>query len=249
VATVLLIRHGRSSANTEGILAGRSPGVHLDDTGRSQAEATGVRVGALALAAIVTSPLERCRETASALVKHQAVSIRPHIDRRFTECGYGAWTGQQLKQLAKQALWKTVQQHPSAVSFPDGESMVDMQRRAVVGVRAWDQRLQAEHGPDAVWAVVSHADVLKAVLAEALGMHLDMFQRIIIDPGSVSVVRFTPLRPFVLRQNDSGSDLSTLRPPVRRRRGRAASDAPVGGGAGPADGAPPAVSAPARPTT
>ena len=249
MATVLLIRHGRSSANTEGILAGRSPGVHLDDTGRSQAEVTGARVSVLPLAAIVTSPLERCRETAVTLARHQSGSPRPHIDRRFTECGYGAWTGQQLKLLAKDPLWKTVQHHPSAVAFPDGESMVDMQRRAVVGVRAWDQRVQADHGPDAVWAVVSHADVLKAVLAEALGMHLDMFQRIIIDPGSVSVVHFTPLRPFVLRQNDSGSDLSSLRPPARKRRRKSSSDAPVGGGAGPADGGAPAVRAAPRHTT
>ena len=133
MATVLLIRHGRSSANTEGILAGRAPGVHLDDTGRSQAEVTGARVAVLPLAAIVTSPLERCRETAKTLARHQSGSARPHIDRRFTECGYGAWTGQQLKLLAKDPLWKTVQHHPSAVAFPDGESMVDMQRRAVVG--------------------------------------------------------------------------------------------------------------------
>ncbi|HET7173764.1 MAG TPA: histidine phosphatase family protein, partial [Nocardioidaceae bacterium] len=134
--------------------------------------------------------------------------------------------------LARQPLWRAVQAHPSGVVFPGGESMRDMAARAVSAVRDWDARLEDEHGADAMWVAVTHGDLIKAVLADALAMHLDSFQRIVADPGSVSVVSYRPLRPFVVRLNEHG-DLSGLRPARRRRRARrAASDAVVGGGAG-----------------
>jgi probable phosphomutase (TIGR03848 family) len=150
----------------------------------------------------------------------------------LVECRYGEWEGQPLKALAKLPLWRTVQAHPSAARFPGGESLAEMSARAVAAVRAWDARVEAERGPDAVWLACSHGDIIKAVTADALGLHLDLFQRISVDPASVTVIRYTPLRPFLLRANDSAGDLSGLRPPKRRRR-RAGSDATVGGGAGP----------------
>jgi probable phosphomutase (TIGR03848 family) len=240
---LILVRHGRTTANSDGVLAGRTPGVALDDTGRNQAAGVAERLATLPLRRIVSSPLERCRQTASALARAQQQAqeqARPEaqpevprvrVDRRWTECGYGTWTGRPLKQLAKDPLWKTVQSHPSGVTFPDGEAMRDMQNRAVAAARQTDREIEAEAGPDALWAVVSHGDVIKAVLADALGLHLDQFQRLVIDPGSVSVVRYTPGRPFVVHLNDHGNDLTGLRPPKRRRR-KASSDAAVGGGAG-----------------
>lgn len=229
--TLILVRHGQTTANSDGVLAGRTPGVHLDETGRRQSEVTAGRIAVLPVHRIVSSPLERCRQTAGLLARAQAATLRVRVDRRLTECGYGAWTGRPIKQLSREPLWKSVQAHPSGVTFPDGESMRDMQSRAVDAVREVDADVAGEAGPDAVWVAVSHGDVIKAILADALGLHLDQFQRIVVDPASVSVVRYTPLRPFVMHLNDHGSDLAALRPPKRRRR-KVSSDAVVGGGSG-----------------
>lgn len=228
--TVILARHGRSSANTSGILAGRTAGVSLDDHGRSQARDAAERLAGLPLAAVVTSPLERCRQTARLM----APEHRASVERRLAECDYGEWTGRPIKELAKEPLWRTVQAHPSAVTFPGGESMAAMSARAVAAIRDWDARIAAEHGPDAVWMAVSHGDLLKAVLADALGMHLDAFQRIQVDPASLSVVRYAEQRAFVVTSNSSAGSLAHLKPPKARRSRRRDSDAVVGGGAGPA---------------
>jgi probable phosphomutase (TIGR03848 family) len=230
VTTVLLVRHGRTTANSSGVLAGWTEGVGLDDTGRTQVTALAARLTGVPLAAVVTSPLQRCLETADLMLAGHD-PVERHVDDRLGEVRYGDWTGGELKKLAKDPLWKVVQSHPSAMTFPGegGESMRDMQARAVDAVRDWNARL----GDDAVYVVVSHADVIKSVLADALGMHLDQFQRIIVDPASVSVVTYTDTRPFVVRVNDTGGDVSALIPPPRkRRRGKASSDAVVGGGAG-----------------
>lgn len=235
VATVLLVRHGRSTANTSGILAGRAPGVLLDDTGHEQVARTGERLAALRLAAVVTSPLERCRETAKAVGLRQEPRLTPVRDKALAEVDYGDWTGRKLSELAKEPLWKVVQGHPSAATFPGGESMAAMATRAVAAVRSWDARIEAEHGPSALWVAVSHGDLIKAILADALGVHLDSFQRIVVDPASVSVIRYTPGRPFVLMSNTHAGDLGGLNaPPPKRGHKRTAtsSDAPVGGGAG-----------------
>lgn len=231
MTTVLFIRHGRTKANADGVLAGWTPGVTLDDKGREQATALGGRLAGLPLAAVVTSPLERTVETADLMLEAAGLSVPRHVDDRVGECRYGDWTGASLKTLVKDPMWKVVQSHPSAAVFPgaDGESMAAMQHRAVTSVRAWN----AEFGDSAVYAVVSHGDVIKACLADALGMHLDQFQRIVVDPCSVSVVTYSPHRPFIVRTNDTGGDLSWLaaKPKARRRRAKA-SDAAVGGGAG-----------------
>lgn len=237
MATVILVRHGRTPANAGGVLAGWTPGIALDDVGRTQAAAVGARLLPVPLAAVVTSPLERTRETSEHLLSGRDPLPALHVDERVGECRYGDWTNRELKTLAKEPLWKVVQSHPSAAVFPgpEGEGLADMSARAVAAVRDWNTRLTAEHGPDVTYAVVSHGDVIKAIVADALGMHLDSFQRIAIDPCSVTVVRYTDLRPFVLRQNDTGGDVSGLVPPKKKpgRRSKAASsDAVVGGGSG-----------------
>jgi probable phosphomutase (TIGR03848 family) len=238
VATVILVRHGRTAANATGVLAGWTPGVHLDDKGREQAAAVGARLRPVPLAVVVTSPLERTRETAEHLLADRDPVPALEVDERVGECRYGDWTNQPLKNLAKEPLWKVVQAHPSAAVFPGegGESLAEMSARAVAAVRHWNETLTATHGPHVVYAVVSHGDVIKAILTDALGLHLDSFQRIAVDPCSVSVVRYTDLRPFVLRVNDTGGDVAGLvpAPPKKKssRRSRSSSDAVVGGGAG-----------------
>lgn len=231
MTTVLLVRHGRTAANGAGVLAGWTEGVGLDDAGRDQVRALAARLGPVPLAAVVTSPLQRCVETTDLMLEGHD-PVERHFDERVGEVRYGDWQGMELKKLAKDPLWKVVQSHPSAITFPGdgGEAMRDMQARAVAAVRDWNARL----GADAVYAVVSHGDVIKSVLADALGLHLDQFQRLVVDPASVSVVTYTPLRPFVVRANDGGGDLSFLAPRTRRGRRKrpASSDAAVGGGSG-----------------
>ncbi|RBY81357.1 phosphoglycerate mutase [Blastococcus sp. TF02-09] len=229
MTTVILLRHGRTTANAGGILAGWTPGVQLDEAGAAQVAAVGERLAPVPLAAVVSSPLERCVRTASAVTAGRDLELR--TDDRLGEARYGDWTGRTIKELAKEPLWKIVQQHPSAAVFPgpEGEGLAQTQARAVAAVR----EINAELGPDAVWLACSHGDVIKAVLADALGLHLDQFQRIVVDPASISVVTYTDTRPFVVRINDTGGDVSALIPPKKKRGRRArSSDAVVGGGSG-----------------
>jgi probable phosphomutase (TIGR03848 family) len=233
VTLVLIVRHGLT-ASTGTALTGWTPGISLDDRGRAQASAVGARLAGLPIDAIVSSPLDRCRETAEAIARaRNGTALSVQFDERVGECHYGDWTGQPLRKLAKDPLWPVVQAHPSAVRFPGpaGESMVDMQARAVSALRDWNERL----GRDAVYVVCSHGDVIKSILTDSLGMHLDMCQRIQVDPCSLSVIRYTPLRPFVLRMNDTGGDVSSLKRPDKKVPGASArhvADAQVGGGAG-----------------
>lgn len=223
--TVILARHGRTTANASGVLAGRSKGVHLDEHGTEQARTAAGRLTDLPLARVVSSPMERCRETARLLVHGRG--LRVSTERRLTECDYGEWTGRPMKELVKEDLWKVVQAHPAGVRFPGGESMAEMSARAVSAVRDIDAQVADEHGPDAVWLAVSHGDVIKAILADALGVHLDQFQRIIADPASLSVVRYTPTRPFVLGVNSNAGSLDHL---VAQRAEKP--EETLGGGAG-----------------
>ena len=204
--TVLLLRHGRSTSNTAHTLAGRSPGVDLDDRGREQAEALVERVGSLPIRAIVRWPMLRCGRTVEPLAA--ALGVEPAVDDRLAEVDYGAWTGRKLGDLVKEPLWAVVQQQPSAAVFPDGEGLAAVQARAVSAVREHDRRLAEEHGTDVLWVACTHGDVIKAVLADALGTHLDSFQRINADPASVSVIRYTTLRPFVVHVNHTGAALN-----------------------------------------
>ncbi len=246
MATVLLLRHGRTSANASGVLAGWMPGVELDERGREQADTLGRRLAEVPLALVVTSPLIRCRQTAERVLAPRGSATEPiplREDDRLGECRYGSWTGRPLKELAAEALWRTVQDQPSAARFPDGEdfpgeSIRDMAARAVGAIREIDAAVEAEHGPSVLWAAVSHGDVIKAIVADAAGTPLDLFQRYMIDPASLSVVRYTSARPFLVRFNDTGT--APLPPPMPpsdgeghgQESGAGAGDAPVGGGTG-----------------
>ena len=240
MAICILLRHGRTKSNADGTLAGWSPGVGLDETGLEQARRVGERLAGTALAAVVSSPLQRCAETAAAVVAAQPADrvVARHTEEMLGEARYGAWTGRPLAELAKEPLWRQVQDQPSQVTFPaheefEHEAMADMQSRAVAAVESWDERIEAEHGPGAVWVAVSHGDVIKAVLAHTLAAPLDEFQRIVADPASLSIVHRTTARPFVLRMNDTGSDPVDLSGLVARVTAAGASgDADVGGGAG-----------------
>ncbi|MFU8946362.1 histidine phosphatase family protein [Mycetocola zhadangensis] len=226
MATVLLVRHGRTTANATGLLAGRAAGVSLDQIGRDQAALTGERLAAVPLVAVVASPLERCQQTAQHIIERQAGTPHTSVDPDLTECDYGQWQGRTLSELATDALWPLVQSQPSAVVFPGGESMAAMQARSVAAIRRHDAAVEAEHGPEAVWVAVSHGDIIKSILADALGMHLDLFQRIIVGPASVSIVRYGTGRPSVHATNTEAGDLSWLSKGIRT------GDSPVGGGAG-----------------
>jgi probable phosphomutase (TIGR03848 family) len=232
VTLVLLVRHGLT-APTGTVLSGWTPGIPLDDRGRAQAAALAARLAPVPLDAIITSPLERCRQTAETIAA--AGEGRPAVqeDDRVGECHYGDWTGRPLKRLAKEPLWRVVQAHPGAARFPGeaGESIMDMQHRAVTAIMDWNERLGAE----AVYMICSHGDVIKSIIADSLGMHLDMLQRIQVYPCSLTAIRYTPLRPFVLRMNDTGGGVASLKKPEPKRSratARREADAAVGGGAG-----------------
>lgn len=228
MGTVILVRHGRTTANASGLLAGRAAGVSLDQVGRDQAALTGDRLAAIPLAGVVSSPLERCQQTAQLIIdRRSGAPIAPaDLDLDLTECDYGQWQGRTLSDLATEALWSVVQSQPSAVTFPGGESMAAMQARSVAAIRRHDAAFEAEHGPGAVWMAVSHGDIIKSILADALGMHLDLFQRINVSPASVSIVNYGTNRPSVYATNTDAGDLSWL------ASSSLAGDAPVGGGAG-----------------
>ncbi|MYV41403.1 MSMEG_4193 family putative phosphomutase [Streptomyces sp. SID1328] len=224
--TLILVRHGRSTANTAGLLAGWTPGVALDERGAEQAAALPGRLGALPLAEIVVSPLQRCQETMRPLLDARP-DLTPRTDDRIGECHYGDWSGRKLAELKDEPLMEVVQTHPSAAAFPGGESLREMQTRAVAAVRDWNARVESEHGPDAVYLMCSHGDIIKSIVADALGLHLDLFQRVSVEPCSVTAIRYTRLRPYLVRLGETG-DLASLAP----RETPPDDDAPVGGGAG-----------------
>lgn len=233
--TVILLRHGRSTSNTAHTLAGRSEGVDLDDTGREQAQSLVGRLGSLPIRAIVRSPLLRCERTVEPLAV--ALGLTPIVDERISEVDYGAWTGRKLGDLVKEPLWTVVQQQPSAAVFPDGEGLAQVQSRAVAAVRDYDRRLAEEHERDTLWLACTHGDVIKAVVADALGTHLDSFQRITADPASLSVIRYTAVRPFVIHVNHTGEQLTPgllAKPPEADSEDREVppEDAVVGGSTG-----------------
>ncbi|MGW1737280.1 histidine phosphatase family protein [Nocardia sp. NPDC001965] len=223
--TVILLRHGVSTSNTSGTLAGRSSGVELTDRGGEQARIVADRLTGLPISRIVTSPLLRCQRTVSPLAAE--LGLEPVVDDRLAEVDYGEWTGRKIHDLLQEPLWQVVQRHASAAVFPGGEGLAQVQARAVSAIREHDRALAELHDGDQLWVACTHGDVIKSVLADALGIHLDGFQRIMVEPASLSVVRYTRTAPFVTRMNDTGADLSGLAPAPKAESG---TSGPVPGG-------------------
>ena len=205
---LLLLRHGVTE-HTGARLSGWMPGLHLSEAGREQARGLAERLGPLPLDAVYSSPLERCQETAAVVA--EAKGLKHSTLEEVGEVRYGDWTGRAIKELAKEPLWKLVQATPSAARFPEGESLYEMQARSVRAV----ERLREAH-PDQTVAVCSHADVIKAVACHYLGMHLDLYQRVVVGPASVTAFAFGPV-PYLVRLNDTGGN-ADLAPPKRPRR-------------------------------
>lgn len=202
---VLLVRHGQTPT-TGKKLPGRARGLHLAPSGVAQAEAAGARIGALnKVKAVYASPMERTQETAAPIAKACGLRVRTH--KGLIEADFGAWTGKNLSALRKLPEWKTVQNYPSGFRFPKGESFPEMQTRMTGAIAD----LVAKHPGETIVAV-SHADTIKAAVADAAGTPLDLFQRIVVSPCSVSAIMYTPNGPIVLSVNSTGDDLSTLVP-------------------------------------
>ena len=201
---MLFVRHG-TTPTTGKVLPGRTPGLHLADAGRAQAQAVADRIATLKrVDAVYSSPLERAKETAAPIAR--ARRLRVAVERGLLECDFGDWTGGELKALAKLPEWKTVQRYPSGFRFPGGESFTEMAARTQDAVA----KLATRHR-GGVAVAVSHADPIKAVVADALGTHLDLFQRIVISPCSVTAILYGDSGPAVLTVNHTG-DLAGLAP-------------------------------------
>jgi probable phosphoglycerate mutase len=211
VTLLLLVRHGHTPVAGK-VLTGWTRGVHLTERGREQARALVTRLDGVPVEAIYSSPLERCRETATPLARARGLRVRARRD--LLEVDYGEWTGRSIARLARTKAWRSVQQAPSSFRFPGGESLRGVQTRSVEAVRA----IAAAH-PDGVVVIVSHADVVRLVLADLAGMHLDLYQRLTVEPGSVSAVVLHDGRTRLLKVNDTG-DLSSMVPTRRPRRGK-----------------------------
>ena len=206
MTTLLLIRHGINDW-VHGRLAGRIPGIHLNDEGNAQAAALGARIAHIPLAAIYASPLERTMDTAAAVQAGRDLAITQVADLR--EVDYGEWQGAELKVLYEDKRWPGVQHYPSGTRFPGGETLGEAQMRMVKAIDA----IRAQHGEHDIVAIVSHADLIKLACAYYIGMHIDLFQRLDIQTCSVTAVRFTPMGPRMLAFNDVGSLLHVIPKP------------------------------------
>lgn len=209
MTVVLLVRHGETDAAGKR-LTGWSRGVHLNERGREEARRLVERLEGIPLDAIYSSPLERCRETVAPLAKRRGIAV---VARRgLLEVNYGEWTGRTISQLRRTRLWRVVQRSPSTVRFPQGESLLEVQARAVAELDAI-----ADAHAKATVAVVSHADVIKLLIAHLVGMHADHLQRLVIDPASVTIVAMNDGLARMVKMNDTGG-LEALRPRARARR-------------------------------
>jgi probable phosphoglycerate mutase len=222
---LVLIRHAHSEANAAGILSGRLPNVHLSEKGLKQSEDLAVRLGNFQVSNLRISPMERCFETIApwinSIVLPNNPKFSPIIDQELTEVDYGSWSGKKLAVLSKNRLWKTVQESPSRMYFPKGEGIANMQSRAMTSVH---DAVSTKVKGAAV--IVSHGDVIKSIVASALGMHLDEFQRIVIDPASVSILDYSTIKPRILLLNDSRSVITELVAAPKRAKNL------LGGGSG-----------------
>jgi probable phosphomutase (TIGR03848 family) len=211
MTTLVLIRHATNDWVRKGLLAGWTPGVHLNEEGRAQAQALGERLAASHFDAVYSSPLERAMETAQAVAAPHGLEVQIHAG--IGEVRYGEWNGRSLRELAKKPLWRAVQLHPSGTRFPGGETIGEMQARVVATL----DEIRSAY-PQGIVAAVAHADVIKAATAFYVGVPLDLFQRLIISPASVTIVGFGHFGPQLLRMNDSGELLLKREQPHKPRR-------------------------------
>ena len=219
MSLVVLIRHAHSSANAAGILSGQTEGVHLSPLGIKQSRNLSKRIGDVRVKTVRVSPMVRCSETITPWITKSGSQLM--IDEDINEMDYGLWTGKKLRTLSKDPLWKLVQDRPSKVTFPQGESMRAMQKRAMKSV--YEAAQKSGKGPA---LLVSHGDVIKSIIASTLGLHLDEFQRIVIDPASISIIDITPNRSRLLLMNDSTVSVSDILSSTSHKR------IMVGGGSG-----------------
>ena len=196
MTTILLIRHAVNDYVKTGKLAGWTAGVHLNDEGKAQAQALGERLAGLPLARVYASPIERTLETAAAIIAHHP-QLEVIENAAIGEVRYGDWQGMAIKDLQRRKMWGVVQEYPSRAKFPNGETLRAAQMRIVNEIEALAQAHQ-----DEMIALVCHADLIKMALAHYLGMHLDVFQRIVISPASISVLQLSHSRPFIIGMND-----------------------------------------------
>lgn len=198
MGTIILVRHGENDWSKENKLAGRIPGIHLNDVGHQQAHAVAQRLAALPIKAVYSSPLTRCVETADYIADTHGLAV--HHVSELVEVDYGEWEGKKIKKLAKLPLWRAVQFFPSRARFPQGEALRDVQHRVVKAI----EEIAGRHAEETV-VIVSHADLIRLALAHYLGMHIDSFQRLIISPASASIIALHPEGLMrVLRMNDDG---------------------------------------------
>ena len=222
---LVLIRHAHSEANAAGILSGRLPNVHLSEKGIKQAAELSQRLGSFPVAQLRISPMERCFETVQPWINDVLVprskNFAPVNDHNISEVDYGVWSGKKLSVLSKNKLWRTVQESPSRMYFPSGEGIAQMQTRAMQTVHEL-----ADLKKNGAGVIVSHGDVIKAIVASALGIHLDEFQRIVIDPASITVIEYSGIKPRVLLLNDTRGHVSDLLQAPKRSKNL------LGGGSG-----------------
>lgn len=222
---LVLIRHAHSVANSSGVLSGRRPGINLTEKGLEQSTNLSLRLGYFPVAQLRISPMERCFETIAPWLNGVVLPVQPKleplVDENLNEVDYGTWSGKRLSVLSRKAEWKTVQQSPSRMYFPSGEGIAAMQARAMSSVHE-----MASLNESKVAVVVSHGDVIKSIVASALGIHLDEFQRIIIDPASVSVIEYSSIKPRILLLNDTRGTVTDLLSAPKRSKNL------LGGGAG-----------------
>lgn len=221
---VILIRHAHSTANGSGILAGRTEGVQLSPAGKKQASQLAGRLGEIPIKSLLSSPLERCESTISPWLKKVSSTfpnLRIEMEDDLSEVDYGEWTGRKLQLLSKEKLWRQIQDRPSRVTFPKGESLAAMQKRAMRAVEYGLGRRGRGHV-----MIVSHGDVIKSIIAASLNLHLDEFQRLVVDPASITILDFSSTKPRLILMNDSRSRLNPEMFHNRKKR------LLVGGGAG-----------------
>ena len=221
MARIVLLRHAHSVANEKNLLAGRTPGIALSKTGKEQALGLVDRIGPMRFDEIAVSPMQRCRETIDPWIESTSNASRVVVDESISEVDYGSWSGKSLASLRRKAQWKVVQDFPSQMIFPEGESLLEMQRRALLGF----YRLNSVKGKGSR-LLVSHGDVIKSIVAHCLGMHLDQFQRLVIEPASITIIDTDAGMSRLVRFNDGKGSLSS---------GRSTNQSALGGSTGNAD--------------